>query len=480
MLLRALAAATVVAGAATGGARAVVPADPLATSWTYAAANLPAAWDVGTGSDAVVIAVVDSGVDAAHPDLAGAVVPGHDFVDQDADASDVNGHGTAVAGVAAARANNGLGAAGACWACRIMPLRVLGPEGFAQLTTIARAIDYAVEHGAAVVNVSLYGESRNGFVEDAIRRARASGVLVVAAAGNEGRSTPEYPAAYAEALSVGATEESGALAGYSSRGDWVKLAAPGCTPTTLLGGGYGAGCGTSGAAPVVAGIVALLRARAPFATASQLESALALAARPVAGVRFGAVDAFAALQRLGLPGPSLDPAIEGAALPGQVLTAYSGVWAGAGLEVTYRWERCGEGGCEAIGSGRTYAVRSDDGGARLRVVLTAPGVTGTASAPTAVVPTRPLSRSAPSIAGRPRVGARLTGGTGSWSGPPVAFRYRWVRCRDAGCRRGPTVGRARTYRVREADRGRRLVLSVTATNAVGRATASSLPTSRVR
>jgi hypothetical protein len=107
-------------------------------------------------------------------------------------------------------------------------------------------------------------------------------------------------------------------------------------------------------------------------------------------------------------------------------------------------------------------------------------VTGTASAPTAVVPTRPLSRSAPSIAGRPRVGARLTGGTGSWSGPPVAFRYRWVRCRDAGCRRGPTVGRARTYRVREADRGRRLVLSVTATNAVGRTTASSLPTSRVR
>jgi subtilisin family serine protease len=106
----------------------------------------------------------------------GAVGPGHDFLDGDGDVADVNGHGTAVAGVAAARANNGLGAAGACWACRLMPLRVLRPDGFAQLSTIAGAIDYAVANGAAVVNVSLYGESRNGAVEAAVRRAYRSGV----------------------------------------------------------------------------------------------------------------------------------------------------------------------------------------------------------------------------------------------------------------------------------------------------------------
>lgn len=480
ILLRAVAAALVLAASVgTGGARAVVPGDPLASSWTYAAASLPEAWDVATGSEDVVIAVVDSGVEASHPDLVGAVVPGHDFVDQDADAADVNGHGTAVAGIAAARANNGLGAAGVCWRCRIMPLRVLRPDGFAQLNTIAGAIDYAVEHGAAVVNVSLYGESRNGALEAAVRRARRSGVLVVAAAGNEGRATPEYPAAYEDALSVGATDESGALATYSSRGQWVKLAAPGCTPTTLLGGGYGAGCGTSGASPLVAGIVGLLRARAPLATATQIEAALAGSARRVADVRFGAVDAFAAVQRLGIPGPTLEPAIEGAALPGRALTAHSGVWAGAALDVSYGWERCHADTCAAAADGRTYVVQPGDGGFRLRVTLTAPGAEP-ASAVTTVVPTLPAVRAAPSISGRPRVGATLRGRLGTWSGPPTAFEVRWLRCLDAACHGATTASRARSYRVRRADRGRRLVFEVTAVNELGRRTASSRPTPRVR
>jgi len=140
VLLRALAAATVLAaGLFAGGAQAVVPSDPLAASWTYQAANLPAAWDVTTGSESVVVAIVDSGVQASHPDLAGAVLPGWDFVDVDADANDVNGHGTAVAGIAAARANNALGAVGACWSCKVLPIRVLGPEGFARRIAASRA-----------------------------------------------------------------------------------------------------------------------------------------------------------------------------------------------------------------------------------------------------------------------------------------------------------------------------------------------------
>ncbi len=483
MLLRALAAATVLAaGVFAGGARAVVPSDPLATSWTYEAANLPAAWDVTTGSEAVVVAVVDSGVQSSHPDLVGAVLPGYDFVDLDADASDVNGHGTAVAGIAAARANNALGAAGACWSCRILPLRVLGPEGFARLATIAQAIDFAVEHGAAVVNVSLYGENRNGALEAAIRRARASGVPVVAAAGNEGTTaTEQYPAAYADTLSVGATDESGALAVYSSRGSWVKLAAPGCTPTTQLGGGFGAGCGTSGAAPLVAGIAALLRTQAPYATVAQLEAALAQSARPLAGTRFGRVDALGALQRLGRPGPTLEPAIEGEALPGRTLTAYSGVWAGAGLQVSYRWERCREERCETVGKARSYDVGPQDGGARLRVALSAPGADEAVSATTALVPTRPRNLSAPTISGLPVVGATLRGRVGTWSGGgTLAFLYRWDRCRDASCRRISVVGRSRSYRVRDADRGDRLRFTVVAANDAGRATASSAPTARVR
>jgi subtilisin family serine protease len=150
-----MAAAALLVGVALESASAAVPTDPLAASWPYAAIRLPAAWDVTTGSPSVVIAVVDNGVDAAHPDLAGAVDQGYDFVDGDTDASDLVGHGTAVAGILAARADNGLGAAGACWRCRILPLRVLRPDGFAYNSVQARAIGYAVAHGAAVVNISL-------------------------------------------------------------------------------------------------------------------------------------------------------------------------------------------------------------------------------------------------------------------------------------------------------------------------------------
>jgi subtilisin family serine protease len=372
--------AVLAAAVTAAGAQGAVPSDPLATSWTYAAAGLPAAWDLTTGSPAVVIAVVDSGVDATHPDLAGAVDPGYDFVDRDSDATDDQGHGTAVAGIAAARANNGVGAAGACWSCRILPLRVLGPDGFAPNARTAEAIDFAVAHGAAVVNVSLYGENLNARLEDAVRRARAAGVVVVAAAGNEGGQIREYPAAYPSVLSVGATTETGALTSYSSRGNWVKLAAPACMPTTQLGGGFGAGCGTSGATPLVAGVAALLRSQAPFASVGEIEAALALTAAPLAGVRFGRVDAFAALRRLGRPSPRLLPTIRGYGYVGETLTAYSGVWAGAPLELGYRWVRCRTATCArvtTVGESRTYRIRSGDRRHLVRVVITANGDAGT-------------------------------------------------------------------------------------------------------
>jgi subtilisin family serine protease len=369
---RRIAAIVVLAAALTAsGAEGALPADPLATSWAYRAAGLPGAWELTTGSPAVSIAVVDSGVDGSHPDLAGAVDAGHDFVDGDTIATDDQGHGTAVAGIAAARANNGIGAAGVCWTCRIMPLRVIGPEGYAPNARTAAAVDYAVEHGAAVVNISLYGENLNARLEDAVRRARAAGVVVVAAAGNEGGRAREYPAAYPSVFSIAATAEDGKLTSYSSRGGWVKLAAPACAPTTQLGGGFGAGCGTSGATPVVAGIAALLRARAPFATVGAIETALARTAKPVAGVRFGRVDALAALQRLGRPVARLVPAIEGAPYVGGTLTAYTGVWSGAGLKPVYRWARCRGTKCAPAGTGRTYEVQVADVGRRLRVTLSA-------------------------------------------------------------------------------------------------------------
>ena len=384
MLLRRVAAVAVLAAAFTaGGAQGAGPADPLANSWTYRAAGLPGAWELTTGSPAVAIAVVDSGVDGSHPDLAGAVDVGYDFVDGDTTAVDSQGHGTAVAGIAAARANNGIGAAGVCWTCRIMPLRVIGPEGYAPNARTAVAIDYAVEHGAAVVNISLYGENLNRRLQDAVRRARAAGVVVVAAAGNEGGRIREYPAAYPPVLSVGATGADGKLTSYSSRGDWVKLAAPACAPTTQLGGGFGAGCGTSGSTPVVAGIAALLRTRAPFATVGAIETALARTARPVAGVRFGRVNAFEALQRLGRPAPRLLPTILGDTDVGGTLTAYSGVWSGAPLEPGYRWGRCRTATCvrvSTVGTGRTYTIQRADLGHLLRVTVAAKDGTRTITA----------------------------------------------------------------------------------------------------
>jgi thermitase len=151
-------AAVLAAAALAGAVHALVPTDPHAGHPTYAALNLPAAWDVTTGSPGAVIAIVDSGIDPTHPDLAGALRAGHDFVDRDENATDPPGpHGTAVAGVAAARANNGFGAMGTCFSCDVMPLRVLGLDGVAFNTNTAAAIDYAVDHGAAVINASIYG-----------------------------------------------------------------------------------------------------------------------------------------------------------------------------------------------------------------------------------------------------------------------------------------------------------------------------------
>jgi subtilisin family serine protease len=387
MGVRALVVALVV-GVSVETAGAGVPTDPLAGSWPYATVGLPAAWDITAGSPSVVIAVVDSGVDARHPDLAGAVDPGYDFVDGDTDASDSAGHGTAVAGILAARANNGLGAAGACWRCRLLPLRVLRPDGFAYYAVQARAIDYAVAHGAAVVNVSLYGESADPRLEDAVERARAAGVVVVAAAGNEGGTIREYPAAFAAAISVGATVEGDELARYSGRGRWVKVAAPACAATTQLGGGFGAGCGTSGATPLVAGIAALLRSNAPFASVDEIEQALERTAKPVMGIRFGRVDAFAALQALGRPGPHLAPRVVGYPYVGGVLAGYTGVWVGARLAARIRWIRCTDAACRrgsTIARGPTYTVRTRDRGHRLRISVSATGVATAPSAPTARV-----------------------------------------------------------------------------------------------
>lgn len=462
----------------TASVHALVPSDPQAGHPTYEALNLPAAWDVTTGSPDVVVAIVDSGVDPSQPDLAGALRPGHDFVDDDGDPADPPGpHGTAVAGVVAARANNGIGGMGTCFSCEVVSLRVLGPDDIALNTDTADAIAYAVDHGAAVVNASLYGPNVEQALRDAIARARAAGVLVVAAAGNEGSEAQQYPAAFPETISVGAAAVDGRLTAYSSRGSWVKFAAPECAPVTPLGGGHGVGCATSVSSPLVAGIVALLRANAPFASADEIEDALARTARPVLGTHHGLVDAAAALTALGRPAARLRPVVLGTPAVGRTLEAFSGIWAGAGLEVRYQWERCAR-SCSAISRARSarYAPTPADAGFRLRATLSSTRAATASSAATArmLAPPRALSR--PSIVGRPRTGEILVARRGRWTGGQLQFGVSWHRCRETCA----DVALGRRYRVRPADRGGRLRIRVVVSNPLGDGAALSKPTAVVR
>jgi Subtilase family len=471
----ALTLALVAALSLAAAADALVPDDPLATHPAYAALNLPAAWEITTGSPDVVIAIVDSGVDPTHPDLAGAVLQGYDFVDGDTNASDPpgSGHGTAVAGAAAARGGNGIGGAGVCFGCSVMPLRVLGPGGIAAMSDVARAVDHAVDHGAAVVNASLYGENPSPALRAAIARARAAGVLVVAAAGNEANTVPQYPAAFPETIGVGAATYDGRRASFTSYGPWVGYAAPECAPVTVLGGSSGVGCMTSTSSPLVAGVVALMRAHDPYASADEVEGALTRAARlrPVDGVRAGMVDAAAALAELPRRAPRFRPVVLGDAVAGRPLDVLTGVWSGAKLEVRYRWERCLGSVCAAIhgAADPRYTPSPADGGRRLRVVVSAEGVDSAASAQTAAVAVAPRLRSRPSIAGSARVGSLLTAQLGRWEGTSLRYGVRWLRCR------GPCQQAAlgRVYRIRERDRRYRLGVEVIASNAVATASAFS-------
>ena len=471
-------AASVAACAIAATAAALTPSDPDATHPAYAALNLPAAWDITTGAPEIVIAIVDSGVDPAHPDLAGAVLQGYDFVDDDPDPSPADGRGTGVAGTAAARANNGIGGVGACFACSLMPLQVVGPGGIALNLDIAEAIDYAVDHGAAVVNVSLIGPNSPQELERAIVRARVAGVFVVAAAGNEATDAPRFPAAIPGTISVGASTYDGRRAAFSNHGPWVRFAAPECAPIAVLGGGSGVGCGTSMSAPLVAGIVALMRTQARFVSVDDIEGRLARTARAVPGTQFGVPDAAAALRLLGSPAPQLHPSILGSAVLGMELEAFSGIWVGSGLRQSYQWERCRAGNCTAISGGTRarYTPTADDGGHRLRVVTTVEGVGAAASAQTPFVETRPRFETLPAIVGTPRVGTRLRALRGRWQGANLRFEVHWQRCRQA-CER---IARGHSYRVRPRDRGYRLRIEVIASNSVGTVRAVSKVTRVVR
>ena len=230
--------------------------------WGVDRVRAPQAWQAGgerARGAGVKVAVIDTGIDCSHPDLACADSEGANIIDPTAAPKDDNGHGTHVSGTIAARWN-GRGVAGVAPLSRVLPVKVLDAGGGGTLSDIIKGIAWAADHGAQVINMSLGAPRGSKALQQVIQKARSQGVVIVAAAGNEGpkEGTVDYPAAYPEVIAVAASDAKDNVASFSSRGPQVALIAPGVDVlSTVPGGGYAKHSGTSMAAPHVAGLAAI-------------------------------------------------------------------------------------------------------------------------------------------------------------------------------------------------------------------------------
>jgi thermitase len=314
---------------------AIVPNDPCYlncssfSQWALPHIGAPGAWDVTPGTSAPVrVAVLDSGVDAGHPDLGGRVTRTTNL-SASPTAQDVYGHGTSVAGVIAATGNNATGIAGMTWGAEIRSFKVLDDTGRGFGSDVALALRVAADEGARVVNLSVAGPDFSQAVADAVAYAQARGALVVAAAGNDASTTPRYPAAHNGVVAVAASTPADALAWFSNRGTWITLTAPGTDIlATASGGGYRSVSGTSFATPLVSGAAALLwlTTRGPNATA--IRDRLVTTAQSIgAGAGAGVMQVGDALAGGKLTGPCAPTQ------PGYVLDGWGGVHAASGAPV---------------------------------------------------------------------------------------------------------------------------------------------------
>ncbi|MFN2546787.1 MAG: S8 family serine peptidase [Myxococcales bacterium] len=293
--------------------------------WGLAAIDAPGAWARTTGERAVAVAVVDDGVALDHPDLKANIwvneqelggngqdddldgyvddVNGWNFVDDGADPSPAASgaerwHGSHVSGTIGATGDNRVGVVGVNWKVSLMALRAIGPQG-GRSDELAKAIDFAADHGARIVNASWGGGGASQVLSKAIERAGKKGVLFVAAAGNDAKAKPDFPANLKldNVLSVGATTPEGLLASFSDKGALVAAPGVGILSTTAPGQ-YERYDGTSMASPHVAGVAALLWAAHPNASLADVRKAILSSAIPMPGVEHGRVDAARALAAL--------------------------------------------------------------------------------------------------------------------------------------------------------------------------------------
>jgi len=264
------------------------PNDPfIGDQWNIRRIGAPAAWDVTTGSYSFVVALIDSGIDRSHPEFANRLLPGWDYVNSDNDPTDDFGHGTHVAGILAAGANNGFGVAGLAATVKLLPLKVLDASGSGTYENIATAIERAADSSAQVINLSLGGFSSSSRLQTAVNYALARNVLIVAAVGNCAQGSWQcnyqtnpnyYPAAYGGVLTVAATDHYDNWANYSGYKSYVQLAAPGGVSSDQIWSttphGYGFEYGTSMATPLVSAAAALVWTLIPAATYTQVADIL--------------------------------------------------------------------------------------------------------------------------------------------------------------------------------------------------------------
>jgi hypothetical protein len=284
-----------------------------ASNWDLRAIDAQRAWTLGDGAG-VVVAVLDTGVSATHPDLAGRVLSGWNVLTNSDNATDDAGHGTYVAGLIGGHdaAGSPLGVAPGV---SILPVKILDSSGTGSTASFVAGINYAVRAGARIINISASGTTNSAAMDDALANAEAHGVLVVASAGNEANEATLYPAAASTVLAVTATDATNALAAFSSYGPTVALAAPGVNITsswwsTDQGDGHMTASGSSASAPLVAGAAAIVAQLQPDASAATLREILTESAQDVgapgidAQTGFGLVDAYAAAR---IAAVSVDP-----------------------------------------------------------------------------------------------------------------------------------------------------------------------------
>ncbi|MFH1784304.1 MAG: S8 family serine peptidase [bacterium] len=317
--------------------------------WGLYKVSAPDSWDIETGSQDIIVAVVDTGLDRTHGDIANNLwtnqaeiagnyidddnngyvddINGWNFVDLSGNLSDGHGHGTHVSGIIAAEGNNSIGISGVCWSGRIMALRGLNDDGYGLTGDLAKGIRYAVDHGARIINMSWGGRNVSKLVTEALDYAYEQGCVLVVAAGNSSDDASEFfPANYENAITVGATDVDDRKASFSNYGDMVDVTAPGYNILSLRASGtdmyndgshtvdeyYYKASGTSMATPFVSGLAALILSRNPNLTREDVELAIISSVDDIGAVGkdssfgYGRINAYKALETVNGNLPALE------------------------------------------------------------------------------------------------------------------------------------------------------------------------------